>query len=153
MLFKKFDRLNNMYKELIDEARKAMEKAYSPYYEFYVGSAVLTKSGKIFSSGNIGAVVGGAEICAERSAIAKAVSEGERNFDAIAIIGNTSNPISPCGICRQFIIEFGRDIKIVMANTKGENVVKSISELLPYPFLKDVVLIDKHKQYIRKQID
>jgi cytidine deaminase len=139
-----------MYEELIDEARKAMEKAYSPYYKFYVGSAVLTKSGKIFSSGNIGAVVGGAEICAERSAIAKAVSEGERNFEAIAVIGNTNNPISPCGVCRQFIIEFGRDIKIIMANTKGETVVKTISELLPYPFLKDFVLIDQPKAVSKK---
>lgn len=135
-----------MYKKLIDEARKAMEKAYSPYYEFYVGSAVLTKSGKIFSSGNIGAVVGGVEICAERNAIAKAVSEGEQSFEAIAVIANTINPISPCGICRQFIIEFGEDINIVMANTNGDTVVKSISELLPYPFLKDVVLYDKNKQ-------
>jgi homotetrameric cytidine deaminase len=126
MLIKNLDGIINMYRELIDEARRAIEKAYSPYYKFYVGSAVLTKSGKIFSSGNIGAVVSGAEICAERSAIAKADSEGERNFDAIAIVGNTISPISPCGICRQFIIEFGRDIKIVMANTRGETVVKSI---------------------------
>lgn len=129
-----------MYEKLIDEARKALKNAYSPYYKFYVGSAVLTKSGKIFSSGNIGAVVGGAEICAERIAIAKAVSEGEMDFEAIAVIGNINNPISPCGVCRQFIIEFGRDIKIIMANTKGEPVVKTISELLPYPFLKDVLI-------------
>jgi homotetrameric cytidine deaminase len=132
-----------MYKELIDEARKAMKNAYSPYYKFYVGSAVLTKSGKIFSSGNIGAAVGGAEICAERAAIAKAISEGERDFEAVAVVGNTNNPISPCGVCRQFIIEFGENIKIVMVNTKGETIIKSISELLPYPFLKEIILIEQ----------
>ncbi len=138
-----------MYEELINEARKAMRNAYSPYYKFYVGSAVLTKSGKIFSSGNIGAAVGGAEICAERVAIAKAISEGEKDFEAIAVIGNTKNLISPCGICRQFIIEFGENIKIIMVNADGEIVIKSISELLPYPFLKEIILIEKPHYNLR----
>lgn len=128
------------YKELINEAKKAMKMGYSPYYKFYVGSAVLTKSGKMFSSGNIGNVVGGAEICAERAAMIKAVSAGEKDFEAIAIVGDTENPITPCGVCRQFIIEFGRDIKVIMANTKGQYIEKSISELLPYPFLKELLI-------------
>ncbi len=128
------------YIELINEAEKAMKNGYSPYYKFYVGSAVLTKNGKIFSSGNIGNVVGGAEICAERAAIIKAVSAGEKDFEAIAIIGDTENPVSPCGVCRQFIIEFGREIKVIMANTKGQYIEKSISELLPYPFLKELLI-------------
>jgi len=132
-----------MYTKLIDEARKAMKNAYSPYYKFYVGSAVLTKSGKIYSAGNIGAVVGGAEICAERAALTKAISEGERDFEAIAVIGNTDNPITPCGVCRQFIIEFGKNIKIIMANTNGKIVVREINQLLPYPFLKEVILTDQ----------
>lgn len=128
------------YVELVNEAEKVMKFGYSPYYKFYVGSAVLTKNGQIFSSGNIGNVVGGAEICAERAAIIKAVSAGEKDFEAIAIIGDTENPIAPCGVCRQFIIEFGREIKVIMANTKGERIEKSIGELLPYPFLKDVLI-------------
>ncbi len=128
------------YTELVREAEKAMKNGYSPYYKFYDGSAVLTKNGKIFSSGNIGNVVGGAEVCAERAAIKKAVSEGEKDFEAIAVIGDTDNPISPCGVCRQFIIEFGRDIRVIMANTKGQYIEKSISELLPYPFLKGLLI-------------
>lgn len=131
------------YMELINEAEKAMKIGYSPYYNFYVGAAVLTKSGKIFSSANIGNVVGGAEICAERAALIKAVSAGERDFEAIAIIGDTENPITPCGICRQVIIEFGTEIKIIMANTKGQYIEKSISELLPLPFLKDLLIKNK----------
>jgi len=65
---------------------------------------------------------------------------GWKRFEAIAIIGDTENPITPCGVCRQFIIEFGREIKVIMANTKGQSIEKSISELLPYPFLKDLLI-------------
>ena len=122
------------YDNLIECAKRAMENAYAPYSGFKVGAAVLGSSGKIYSAGNIENASSGADICAERAAIAKAVSSGERSFKAIAIMGNTPEPIAPCGICRQSIIEFGEDIVVIMASSKGDALIARVGELLPMPF-------------------
>jgi coenzyme F420-0:L-glutamate ligase/homotetrameric cytidine deaminase len=122
------------YDHLIEKARSAMENAYAPYSGFRVGAALLCKNGKIFSACNMENASSGADICAERVAVAKAVASGEHEFEAVAIIGNTSEPISPCGICRQSLIEFGGGILVVMANMKGDVVVASVEDLLPRAF-------------------
>lgn len=122
------------YDNLIECAKSAMENAYAHYSGFKVGAAVLCSSGKIYSAANVENASSGADICAERAAIAKAVSSGERSFNAIAVVGDTPEPIAPCGICRQSIIEFGEDIIVIMSDHKGNALVARSGELLPMPF-------------------
>lgn len=122
------------YDELIERARDAMKSAYAPYSGFRVGAALLSKSGRIYSAGNIENASSGADICAERAALAEAVAFGEREFEAIAVVGETEEPISPCGICRQSLIEFGEDILVIMANACGDAVAATVGELLPRAF-------------------
>lgn len=128
------------YDDLIETAREAQKNSYAPYSGFKVGAALLTSSGRIFSSGNIENASSGADICAERAAIAGAVAAGERSFEAIAVVGDTSKPIAPCGICRQSLIEFGGDIKVIMANLLGDAVVATSSELLPMAFTSECLV-------------
>lgn len=120
------------YEKLIKEAKEAQKMAYVPYSNFRVGAALLTKSGKVYRGCNIENASFGATNCAERTAIFKAVSEGEREFQAIAIVGETESTY-PCGICRQVIAEFGIDIEIVLED-KGEIKVFRLDEMLPYSF-------------------
>lgn len=122
------------YDELIDQAKKALANAYAPYSGFKVGAALLAKSGKIYMASNMENASSGADICAERAALARALAEGEREFLAIAVVGDAPEPISPCGICRQSLIEFGGDIQVIMANLRGEAAMASLADLLPRAF-------------------
>ncbi len=122
------------YDHLIEQAKEAMKDAYAPYSGFKVGAALLSRSGRIYSAGNIENAASGAGICAERAAVAKAVASGEREFEAIAIVGDAKQPISPCGICRQSLIEFGGDIVVIMANSKGDALTANMAYLLPMAF-------------------
>jgi cytidine deaminase len=122
------------YDELIEQAKEAMNDAYAPYSGFKVGAALLCKSGRIYSAGNMENASSGADICAERAAVAKAIASGEREFEAIAVVGDTPEPISPCGICRQSLIEFGKEIQVVMVNLRGDTAIASIEDLLPRAF-------------------
>ncbi len=120
------------------QAQKAREKSYSPYSHFRVGAALLTKSGKVYSGCNIENAGYSATNCAERTAIFKAVSEGERDFEAIAIIGGkegeTADFCAPCGVCRQVIAEFcAKDFKIVLGNEENFKVY-TLDEILPFSF-------------------
>lgn len=124
-------------KDLVELAIKAKENAYVPYSNFRVGAALLTKNGKVYTGCNIENASYGATNCAERTAIFKAVSEGEREFEAIAINADTDDITFPCGICRQVIIEFSRDIKLYISNKNGEYKEYSIGELLPGAFTSD----------------
>ena len=101
--------------ELFAVAREAMKNSYSPYSKFKVGAALLTKEGKVFTGVNVENSSYGATVCAERTAVVKAVSEGYREFEAIAV-ASSEGIASPCGICRQFIFEFGDDIRIITGN-------------------------------------
>lgn len=126
------------YTKLLEMAEEAKEKAYVPYSNFKVGAALLTKSQKVYTGCNVEVASYGATNCAERTAIFKAVSEGEREFEAIAIASSNEDETFPCGICRQVIVEFGKDIKIVLGNSKkGVVKVYDINELLPHSFTKD----------------
>jgi len=118
-------------------AKKAVEaklKALPTYSNFYVGAALLTEDGKVYSGGNIESSSYSLTICAERTAIFKAISEGERKFKAIAVAGDTDDFISPCGACRQVISDLCGNIDIIMVNKKNELMVSKTSELLPLAF-------------------
>lgn len=125
--------------KLVSAAREAAQKAYAPYSGFSVGAAVLTAEGNIFSGCNVENVSYGLTICAERTALVKAVSEGYRNIRAVAIYAETEPYCTPCGACRQFIAEFGPGIKIIQANKRGEYVTNSIEELLPGGFSAEML--------------
>lgn len=120
-------------KELIAVAKKYREYSYSPYSRFKVGAAVLTKAGSVYGGCNIENSSYPVTNCAERTAIFKAVSEGEREIVALALIADTDGPCSPCGACRQVIAEFGIP-RIIMANLRGDVRVVTLEELLPFAF-------------------
>lgn len=117
------------YKKLLDMAKSARKNAYAPYSNFYVGAALLAESGNIYTGCNVENLSFGATICAERCAIAKAVSEGERGFSAIAVYAGEKFT-SPCGICLQTIYEFAKDIDIILADN-GTMKVYKLQELMP----------------------
>lgn len=122
-------------KDLIKEAKLAMENAYVPYSEFRVGAALITKEGKVYTGCNIENASYGATNCAERTAIFKAISEGERNFDKIAVVSSAGVYTYPCGICRQVLAEFMAEGEAIFENEKEEELlVVPIKELLPYKF-------------------
>jgi cytidine deaminase len=122
------------YKVLIERAVKAKSSAVPPYSGFHVGAALLADNDKIYSGCNIESSSYSLTICAERTAIFKAISEGERNFKALAVAADTENFISPCGACRQVISDLCGEIDIIMINSKGKHTVKKTSELLPFAF-------------------
>jgi cytidine deaminase len=122
--------------KLIEAARKAREFAYSPYSNILVGAALLTSDGKIFTGCNVENSNYSATICAERTAVVKAVSEGYRDFQAIAIIADRPVPTSPCGVCRQVLSQFNREMPVIMATVRNDLVdIMTVSELLPKVFI------------------
>lgn len=120
--------------ELIAAARAARERAYVPYSHFPVGAALLADDGTLYTGCNIENASFGLTNCAERTTIFKMVSEGRRRFTAIAVIGDTDGPCSPCGACRQVMSEFGPDARVILTNLKGDTLVTSVRELLPGAF-------------------
>lgn len=126
------------YKELIKVALEYREKAYIPYSNFKVGAAVLFDSGNIYGGCNIENASFGATNCAERTAIFKGISEGEKEIKAVAVVGDLNTYTYPCGICRQVIAEFGdMDIKVILAKNENDYIVKDLSEVLPGAFTKE----------------
>ncbi|HDR7968929.1 TPA: cytidine deaminase [Bacillus pacificus] len=122
-------------KKYIEEANKMLEKAYIPYSKFPVGATLVTKEGKIYTGCNIENASYGLCNCAERTAIFKAVSEGERNFSYLVITGETDGPISPCGACRQVIAEFcDPKMPVLLTNVKGDEKEVTVEQLLPGAF-------------------
>ena len=122
------------YNALIAAATKVRENAHAKFSNFKVGAALHSPSGKIFTGCNIENATYGLTLCAERVAIFKAISEGERRFDSIAVVTDTDTLTSPCGACRQIIWEFCGDIPVVLANLDGKVEVESSLKLLPRPF-------------------
>jgi len=118
---------------LIKRAMEAWHRAYAPYSNYHVGAALLTESGKIFSGANVENAVYPLTICAERAAIFSAVSAGEKQFKAIAVV--TRNGGTPCGSCRQVMAEFGLDTEVLIGKTSGELVnTYLVRDLLPASF-------------------
>jgi cytidine deaminase len=127
---------------LIAAAAKAREKAYVPYSRFAVGAALLGVSGRVYTGCNVENASSGATCCAERTAVFKAVSEGEREFVAIAVVTDVPRPASPCGICRQVLAEFSDDLVVIMANLQGESCTERIGGLLPLAFTKKAMVVE-----------
>ena len=122
------------YDALIAAASKVRENAHAKFSNFKVGAALRTASGKIFTGCNIENATYGLTVCAERTAIFKAISEGERRFDAIAVVTDTDTLTPPCGACRQIIWEFCGDVPVTLANLKGKTETLRMSQLFPKPF-------------------
>jgi cytidine deaminase len=118
--------------ELVAQAVEARERAYAPYSGYTVGTALLTKSGRIYTGCNVENAVYPLTTCAERVAVVKAVSEGEQEFDALAVV--TENGGAPCGSCRQTLREFGKDIVVLIADATGAYRETTVAELLPDSF-------------------
>ncbi|KAI9251431.1 cytidine deaminase, partial [Phascolomyces articulosus] len=111
------------------------EAAYAPYSKFRVGAALLSEDGTIFKGCNVENASYGAAICAERTAYVKALSEGHKNFKALVVTTDQTEHVSPCGICRQFISEFGpASLPVFLINVKGESFPTTLGELLPHSF-------------------
>ncbi len=119
--------------DLVKIAREAMKNAYAPYSKFIVGAALETKTGKIYTGANVENSSFGLSMCAERIAIFKAVSEGEKEFKRMAIVADTKGVVSPCGACRQVMSEFG-NFEVILSNLDGEVKLTSVDELLPGAF-------------------
>jgi cytidine deaminase len=119
---------------LVEAARAAREHAHAPYSRFRVGAAVRAKSGRVFGGCNIENASYGLTLCAERVAIFKALSEGERGFDAVAVVTDSDILTPPCGACRQILWEFCGDAEVILANLAQRIEVHRVSALLPKPF-------------------
>jgi cytidine deaminase len=120
-----------LYRELIETAKEAALKTYSPYSSFPVGAAIVTSDGSLYSGCNIENRSFGLSICAERTAFAKAVSEGKREFKTVAIFSPKGKDCWPCGLCRQFMSEFGDQIEIVVEAKNGSLICRKLAEILP----------------------
>ena len=120
--------------KLIKLAKEAKEFSYSPYSKFRVGAALLCKDGRVYTGCNVENAAYGPSNCAERTAIFKAVSEGNKEFEKIAIVTDSQSPEYPCGVCRQVMNEFAPNLEIIVAGESGEFRVTTLSELLPHAF-------------------
>jgi cytidine deaminase len=126
--------LGSEHEALIAAAKRARENAHAPFSNFRVGAALRAKSGRIYTGCNIENASYGLTCCAERVAIFKAVSEGERGFDAIAVVTDTDVLTPPCGACRQIIWEVCGDVPVILSNLRGKIEVESAAKLLPRAF-------------------
>lgn len=119
---------------LIAAASRARDHAHAPYSNFRVGAALRTVSGRVFTGCNIENSTFGLTLCAERVAVFKALSEGERAFDAVAVVADTDRLTPPCGACRQILWEFCRDAEVILSNLGGQIKIRHISDLFPDAF-------------------
>jgi cytidine deaminase len=118
--------------ELVALGRKSRSQAYVPYSKFPVGAALRTASGRVFTGCNVENASYGLSMCAERTAVFKAVSEGEREFEALAVV--TETLAAPCGACRQVLAEFGLEIKVIIADLGDRRQILTVGDLLPAAF-------------------
>lgn len=129
--------MKEAYADLITAACQERQRSYSPYSKFRVGAALLGRSGTVYLGTNVENVSFGLAICAERSAVARAVSDGEQDFVAIAICADGPQPTAPCGACRQVLLEFGPQMQVILAGEDGlagETRELTVADLLPHAF-------------------
>jgi cytidine deaminase len=126
--------LSEDFEPLIEAARQARLQSVAPFSNFLVGAAIKTESGKVYTGCNVESASYGLTVCAERVAIWKALSEGERKFTELAVVADTETLTPPCGTCRQNIWEFARGATIVFANLSGKRETFHIADLLPRAF-------------------
>ena len=129
--------MNTEREQLIKAACDQRFRSYSPYSKFKVGAALLGKSGTVYLGTNVENASFGLSICAERSAVVRAVADGEQEFAAIAICADGPTPTAPCGACRQVLLEFGPELPVILAGDKGldgEIMELTVADLLPHAF-------------------
>ena len=119
---------------LLEAARAVRENAHAAFSHFKVGAALETAEGNIITGCNVENATYGLTICAERVAVFKAISEGQRRFTRVAVVADTQDPTPPCGACRQILWEFGGDLEVILGNLQGEKALFRLKDLLPYPF-------------------
>ena len=124
-------------KELVRLAIEARESSYSPYSNFRVGAALLTSGGKVYQGCNVENAAYGSTLCAERTALVKAISEGCRSFTRLAVVGNSADYCWPCGACRQMLYEFAPDLEVLVARQDHTFVKYTLRQLLPQGFGPD----------------
>ena len=122
------------FSALVESARDARTRAIAPYSGFQVGAAIQTRDGVVITGCNIENASYGLTMCAERVALLKALSDGHRDFVAVAVVADTASPTPPCGPCRQLLWEYCGDITVVLANLKGIKAHHQLGQLLPFPF-------------------
>jgi cytidine deaminase, homotetrameric len=122
------------YGALIKQAEQAKAGAYAPYSRFRVGAALLCRDGRVYTGANVENASYSVTCCAERVALFKAVTDGAREFTAIAVTSDGKGPTYPCGVCRQALIEFSRDMDVICTGARKECDIKKITELLPCAF-------------------
>jgi len=133
------------YENIISKSLQALENAYAPYSNFKVGAALLTAAGKIYTGCNIESSSFGLSICAERVALFKAVSEGETEFQAIAIASSAQNFCPPCGACRQVLWDLAQDIKVILVSDSTNYQILQMSDLYSYAFDKNFLKDEPEK--------
>ena len=120
--------------QLVEAALQARLKAFAPYSNYKVGAALLAGSGKIYTGCNVENATYGLSVCAERVALLKAISEGERQFTRIAVSSESDPPATPCGSCRQLLWEFAGDIEVILVNPQGHRATHQLKSLFPEAF-------------------
>ena len=124
--------------QLVLAANQVRANAYAPYSQYKVGAAVRGDNGRVYTGVNVENASYGLCICAERSAVAQAISDGAKKIAGVAVVTSTSPPAAPCGMCRQTLAEFGPDsIELVLVNDKGERLETTLGQLLPRAFRPD----------------
>lgn len=118
-------------RELLEVAREVRSRAYAPYSHFAVGAALLASDGRVFAGANIENISYGLTICAERVATGAAVSDGAHDFELLALVSNSAQPVVPCGACRQVLAEFAPELRIVSSTTSGATAEFRLEQLLP----------------------
>ena len=126
--------MKKIVRDLVEKAKEVMINAYVPYSKFKVGAVVMTDDGSLFNGCNAENVSLGLSMCAERIAIYKAISAGYRNFQMLAVVCDTREPCTPCGACRQVMIEFSPEMDVIMANLHQKIMIKKAKDLLPDAF-------------------
>lgn len=143
------EELTPIEQTLLEKATEVLENAHVPYSNFRVGAALLDRDGNIYTGCNVENAAYGSTICAERTAIFKAVSEGEKEFSTIAIVLETDDGIgAPCGACRQVMNEFNAEMKVIMANTDGDYKISTVEDLLPDSFGANYL---EHREIVRPE--
>lgn len=126
--------MSEIHADLIAAAAAVREHAFAPYSRFKVGAAVRGSNGRIYTGCNVESASFGLTCCAERVAVFKAISEGETELVAVAVVTDVSPPAAPCGACRQVLFEFGRDMAVIRGNLTGERIDAVMADLLPDGF-------------------
>lgn len=121
--------------ELLAAAREVLPRAHCPYSGFRVGAAVRAEGGEVFAAVNVESASFGLTLCAERAAIAAAVTAGAHQLVAVAVVTEGSEPVAPCGACRQLLAEFGERMRVISAGSGTRSWVTTMDQLLPHPFL------------------